>query len=116
MPMDDRAKAAFEAAGDTIKQILTLATGSIGGAVALFDDKDQPGIQFGTAAPCVDAGLVLLAISVAAGLMAMGAKAGQLGSDKINVPSTYSPALRTFTIAQMAFFGLGIAMLVVAAI
>lgn len=115
MTPDDRSKAAFDAAGHTIKQILTLATGSIGGAVALFDDKDHPGIQFGKAAACVDIGLALLALSVAAGLMAMGAMAGQLGSDKIAVPSTYSPALRIFTTAQMALFGLGIAMLVVAA-
>ena len=103
------------AAGDTIKQILTLATASIGGAIALFDDKDEAGIQFGMVAGWVDAGLVLLAVSVVFGLMAMGAKAGQLGSDKIAAPSTYAFALRTMTMGQMLFYGLGIAMLVVAA-
>ena len=42
MALDDRDKAAFSAAGDTIRQLLTLGTGSIGGAIALFDDKNQP--------------------------------------------------------------------------
>ena len=115
MPLDDRVKAAFEAAGDAIKQILTLATGSIGGAVALFDDRDQPGIQFGRCAGWIDAGLSLLALSVVFGLLARGAKTGQLGNDAIAAPSPYSVGVRFMALGQMACFGLGVASLVIAA-
>lgn len=113
--MDDRAKAAFDAAGESVKQLLALATGAIGAAVALFDDGDVAGIDFGGNWG-VYIGLVLLALSVAGGLFALGMLAGQLGSPAITSPSTYGRGVRLMAGAQMGFFGLGIFALVIAAI
>jgi hypothetical protein len=113
--MDDRTKAAFDAAGESVKQLLALATGAIGAAVALFDDGDVAGINF-VGNWGVYVGLVLLALSVASGLFALGMLAGQLGSTAIATPSTYGTGVRLMAGGQMAFFGLGVFALVIAAI
>lgn len=116
MAFDDRIGAAFGAASDTIKQLLALATASIGAAIALFDDAKVAGIDFGPADLWVRIGLLLLAFSVLCGLMALGAIAGQLGSDKVDTPSSYAPALRLFYGLQLLGYGLGVVALVVHAI
>ena len=116
MSFEDRTKASFDAAGEAVKQLLTLATGSIGAAIALFDDGDTPGIAFGSNAACINIGLGLLAVSVVFGLFSLGALAGQLGSKDIEQPSTYAPAVLFFHIVQMGAFGLGLLMLVIAVI
>lgn len=109
MSLDDRTKAAFDAAGETVKQLLALATASIGGMIALFDDGDAPGIDFGASAMWVNGALCLFGLSVVFGLFAMGTLAGQLGNDKITKPSTYAAAVLVMTIIQMGTFGLGVA-------
>jgi hypothetical protein len=116
MSLDDRGKCAFDAATETVKQLLALATASIGGVIVLFDDKDKPGIEFGSAACAVDASLCLLGLSVVLGLLALGALAGQLGSDKISAPSTYAPTVRLMTAGQMFLYGLGIVVAIFAVI
>lgn len=115
MAFDDRKKAAFDAASESVKQLLVLGTGSIGGAVALFD-RDAPGISFGPTAGWIYSGLSILAVSVIFGLFALGCLAGQLGSPCIEEPTTYAKAPRLMMFIQMGGFGLGIAALVLAAI
>jgi hypothetical protein len=109
MAFDDRTKHAFEAATETVKQLLALATASIGGVIVLFDDKDHPGVDFGSAANAAHICLVILGLSVASGLLALGALAGQLGSKGIDDPSTYHPTVRLFVTLQILLYGLGIA-------
>lgn len=99
-----------------VKQVLALATGSIGGVIVLFDDKDKPGIDFGAAACTVDAALWLLGGSVALGLLALGALAGQLGSPKITNPTIYANGVRLMTGGQMLVYGLGIGAAILAAV
>ena len=113
--IDDRTKAGFDAAGDSVKQLLALATGSIGGTIALFDESGTAGINLGDSRG-VYLGLAFLALSVICGLFALGMLAGQLGSVKINAPSTYAPPVRLMAGGQMLMFGLAIAALVVATI
>ena len=113
---DDRCKASFDAAGEAVKQLLALATGSIGAAIALFDDGDSAGIDFGAAAGAVNIGLGLLAASVVFGLFALGTLAGQLGALAIETPSTYAGPVRLMHTLQMGLYGLGIIALVAAAI
>ncbi|KQZ64602.1 hypothetical protein ASD67_09100 [Sphingopyxis sp. Root1497] len=116
MAFDERIGAAFGAASDTVKQLLALATASIGGAIALFDDGAKAGIDFGPADLWVRIGLMLLAFSVLGGLMALGAIAGQLGSDKVDTPNSYAPGLRRFYGLQLLAYGLGVVALVVHAV
>jgi len=113
MSFDDRTNAAFAAAGDTVKQLLALATASIGAAIALFDDGAKAGVDFGAADLWVRIALVLMAFSVVCGLMALGAIAGQLGSTRIAAPDSYAPGLRLFYGLQLAAYGLGVVALVV---
>ena len=115
MAFDDRTQASFEAASEAVKQLLTLSVGSIGAAIALFDDADKTGIDFGTDGGCIKIGLALLGLSVAAGLFALGAIAGQLGSNAIDKPSTYAPAVRWLHLIQLTAFGVGLLVLVVVA-
>jgi hypothetical protein len=115
--MDDRTKAAFDAAGESVKQLLALGTGSIGAAIVLFDDGDVPGIDL-QGNWGVYFGLVFLALSVLGGLFTLGMLAGQLGASAAEIPnpSTYSPKVRAMAGSQLGFFGLGILSLVGAAI
>jgi hypothetical protein len=114
--MDDRTKAAFDAASEAVKQVLGLATATIGAAIALFDDGDKAGIDFGIGDTWIRLGLVLLAVSVVCGLLSLGAIAGQLGSPNEPKPSTYSKGLRLFHGVQLGTYGLGVLALVVQAI
>ncbi|MFZ1477087.1 MAG: hypothetical protein WAT18_05020 [Sphingorhabdus sp.] len=114
--MDDRTKAAFDAASEAVKQVLALATGTIGAAIALFDDGATAGIDFGAHDGWLQLGLVLAAVSVLCGLLSLGAIAGQLGSSKEEKPSTYSKGLRLFHFVQLASYGLGIVAMVIHAI
>jgi hypothetical protein len=116
MSFDERNNAAFGAAGDTVKQLLALATGSIGGAIALFDDDAKAGIDFGPSDLWVRIGLILLAFSVLSGLMALGAITGQLGSGKVATPDSYAFGLRLFYGLQLAAYGLGVVALVIHAV
>src|SRR5438270_13400590 len=104
MPLDERTKAAFAAASESVKQLLTLATASIGGAIALLDNPDVVGVQFGRNACLIDIGLVLLALSVVFGLFALGTLAGQLGSNEIRTPSTYAAPVRFMHSGQLLCF------------
>jgi len=111
--MDDRVKAAFDAASESVKQVLALGTASIGAAIALFDDDKTPGVNL-VGSWAIYAGLVLLALSVMFGVLALCAIAGQLGSTKTQSPSTYSTPVRLMAGAELIFYGLGILLLVLA--
>lgn len=111
--MDDRAKAAFAAATDAVKQLLTLATGTVGATIALFDDAKTPGVVF-TDRLLVPA-LACVAVSVVSGLFALGALTGQLGARTLAEPSVYAGPIRLFHTLQMAAFGLGLVLIVVVA-
>lgn len=114
MAFDDRTKASFDMAGETIKQLLAVSIGSIGAAIALFDDGNKPGVDFGADGATIKSGLILLAISVVFGLFSLGSIVGQLGNDAVTKPSTYAWNIRFFYSAQLATLGLGISALVFA--
>lgn len=116
MSLDDRGKSAFEAATEMVKQLLALATASIGGVIVLFDDKDVRGITFGAAASEVNASLWLLGVSVGFGLLSLGALAGQLGSPEVRAPSIYATGVRIMTIGQMVAYGAGVLLVILAVV
>jgi hypothetical protein len=135
--MEERTKAAFDAVGESVKQLLALGTASIGATIALFDDGDVPGIEL-LGNWGVPLGLAFLALSVLFGLFALNTLAGQLGTmenkepsmpeetenkepskpeeTESKEPSIYAPNIRIMAFAQLAFFGLGILSLVGAVI
>lgn len=112
---NERTRVSFDAASESVKQLLALATGSIGGTIALFDDDATSGIDLGEARGAY-LGLALLALSIVFGLFSLGMLAGQLGSDRITTPSTYAKPVLFMAGGQMITFGLAIISLVVATV
>jgi hypothetical protein len=110
MAFDDQKAAAFTAIGTAAERMLAFATATIGGAIALFDDGQKAGVDFGAEDGAIRVGLFLLGGSVVSGLMTLGAVAGQLGNS--TDPQPYAPALRMFYGAQLALYGFGLAALI----
>jgi hypothetical protein len=64
-----------------VKQLLTLATGSIGGIIAFFDNDKVPGVQL-EGSPWIVAAIAFLAASVIAGIFTLGSLIRQLAKTK----------------------------------
>jgi hypothetical protein len=111
MSMDDKIKAGFDVAGESAKQLIGLATATLGGALALFDDGTKPGLNLPDGATLFGLGLGLLGLSVAFGLMTLGAIVGQL-SERTATPSVYAKGVIVAYVLQMLAYVGGLAMLI----
>jgi len=98
----------LELADGMVKQLLTLATASLGGIVAIFDDGTKPGVQLTGRSPCLIISLVLLALSVTCGVLVLGGLIGQSARTDGATPNIYHTPIRVFTISQMFCYALGI--------
>jgi len=96
----------FEFAEGTVKQLLTLATGSLGGVIALFDDDKHAGVQL-AGSWCLFAAIGLLAISMVAGIITLGCLTAQLAQTK-KAPSVNANDVRYPAMTQMVTFAFGI--------
>jgi hypothetical protein len=97
---------AFEFADGMVKQLLTLATGSLGGIIAIFDDRNRPGVQLAGSAWLIGS-ITLLALSVIAGVITLGCLTAQLAGTN---PTANANALgvRIPAAIQMLAFAAGI--------
>lgn len=114
--MTDHKLKAYDFAQESLKQVLTLATGSLGGAIALLDDGDQAGINFGANACLVFWGLGLLVASTAFGLLGLFNLAGTLDRPPPDGITIYKGSIRFFWGGQLILFVVGLALLVIAVI
>jgi hypothetical protein len=96
----------FEFADGMVKQLLTLATGSLGGIVAIFDDRNRTGVQL-AGSGWLNASIVLLAISVLAGLLTLGSLTAQLAGSSSS-GSANALGVRIPAMVQMLAFAGGI--------
>jgi len=97
---------AFEFAEGMVKQLLTLATGSIGGIVALFDNDQLPGVQL-AGSGWLMAAIGFLALSAVAGIVTLGCLTGQLAQKK--APANANALdVRIPAMVQMLTFGAGV--------
>ena len=112
--MTDPKLKAYDFAQESLKQVLTLATGSIGAAIALLDDGDVAGIDFGAGAAWVYTGLALLVASVGLGLFGLFNLAGTLERPPPSGPSIYKGSIQFFWGGQLLLFVLGLGVLVLA--
>jgi hypothetical protein len=110
MAFDDQKAAAFTAVSNAAERMLAFATATIGGAIALFDDGQKAGIDFGGHDGAIRIALLLFGTSIISGLLTLGAIAGQLGNSA--EPNPYAPSLRLFYSGQLATYGLGIGALI----
>ena len=97
---------AFEFADGMVKQLLTLATGSLGGLIAIFDDKAATGIQL-SGSYGIHTAIALLAASVVCGVVTLGCLTGQAARSD-GTPDLNSRDVRFPAMAQMVTFALGI--------
>jgi hypothetical protein len=111
MVIDDKIKAGFDMAGESAKQIIGLATATLGGALALFDDGTRPGLNLPEGTTLFGLAMALLALSVAFGLLTLMAIVGQL-SEKTAKPSVYAKGVSLFYFLQMASYGVGLLLLI----
>lgn len=111
MALDEKIKAGFDIAAESTKQIIGLATATLGGAVALFDDATKPGLNLPGGTTLFGFGMVLLGLSVAFGLLTMGSIVGQL-SEKTETPSVYAKGVILAYSLQMVTYFLGLLLLV----
>lgn len=96
----------FEFAEGMVKQLLTLGTGSLGGIVAIFDNKDRTGVQIEGSAWLMSS-IGLLALSVLAGIATLGCLTGQL-AQKSAEPDANALDVRIPAMVQMLAFAFGI--------
>ena len=85
---------------------MTLATGSIGGIIALFDDDKHAGVQL-AGSWWLFAAIGLLAISMVAGIITLGCLTAQLAQTK-KTPSVNAKDVRFPAMAQMLAFAAGV--------
>ena len=101
----------FEFAEGMVKQVLTLATGGIGGIIALFDDDKTSGIQL-AGSPLLFWAIGLLAFSAVAGILSLGALTSELAQNtrpaNANAANVRYPAA-----VQMLAFAAGVVLLAV---
>lgn len=108
----DQKLKAYDFAQESLKQVLTLATASIGGAIALLDKADQPGIDFGAHATLVFWGLGLLVGSVASGLLGLFNLAGTLDTPPATGITIYKGSIQFFWGGQLLLFVVGLGLLI----
>jgi hypothetical protein len=108
--MDHAVKKAFDAAQDAIKQFLTLSTAVIGGVVTFSGSGTRAILDFKAAGPAVPISMILLLVSIAAGLFALMNVIGTLSKDQ--KPDLYKPSIRWFAGAQIVLFFVAICVLV----
>lgn len=111
MALDDKIKAGFDVAGESAKQLIGLATATLGGAIALFDKGDQPGLNLPEGSTLFGLGMALLGLSVACGLVTLGAIVGQL-SERTEAPSVYAKGVSVGYFSQMLTYGAGLLLLI----
>lgn len=102
----------FKFAEGMVKQVLTLATASIGGIILIFDEKAS-GIQLGAYSWWLFLSLVLLSVSVVTGVLSLGSLASQLGDPPAGGPSIYDKTARALSGTQLIAYALGIIFAVV---
>jgi hypothetical protein len=97
---------AFESAEGMVKQVLTLATGSIGAIIVLFEDDKLAGVQLAGSSLLLWA-IGLLALSAATGVLTLGAITAQLaeGPDAAD-PNAHS--VRYPAVVQLVAFAAGL--------
>lgn len=96
----------FEFAEGMVKQALTLATGSIGGIVALFDDDKTAGVQL-AGSPLLFWAIGVLALSAVAGILSLGALTAELAR-KNQVANANAKGVRFPAVVQMLTFAAGV--------
>ncbi|MEM1021899.1 MAG: hypothetical protein AAGJ09_15555 [Pseudomonadota bacterium] len=106
----------FELADAAIKLVLTLTTGTIGGAIALFDDKNTAGVQFANATCLISWGLGILMLSTISGLLAINNIAGTMLKPATPDDGIYKGSIRLFWSTQLAAFAVGLLLLIIAAL
>lgn len=91
----DANEKAFEYAGETVRQLLTLATGVIALTVTFADDVIQPGSG---ALPWMKWAWALFGVSIFCGILTLMSMAGNLhqASVKSTIPSAFSPNIVIF--------------------
>ncbi|HIM30357.1 MAG TPA: hypothetical protein EYG57_12540 [Planctomycetes bacterium] len=97
----------FKFAEGMVKQVLTLATASIGGIILIFDEKAS-GIQLGAYSWWLFVALVLLSVSIVTGVLSLGSLASQLGNPPEEGPSIYDPTTRALSGTQLLTYAAGI--------
>jgi hypothetical protein len=112
--MNDRTKAAFTSAADLAKQLLTLGTAVLAVTVTFSKDLIER-------IPESDRWLLwmawlLLALSLAGGILALMALTGALGSDRVedSALNVYTRSIQIPFVLQILLFGGGLAFLIVA--
>lgn len=114
-PTPEQRMKAFDFAQESLKQVLTLATASLGGAIALLDDPAHRGVQFTDEPNIVLAGLSFLVASIGFGLLALFNLSGTLERPPETGPSIYKPSIQFFWGGHLLLFACGLGILVAAA-
>ena len=96
----------FEFAEGMVNQMLALATGTIGGIIAFFDDDKAAGVQLHGSAWLV-AAIGLLSLSMFAGIVTLGSLTGQL-TRKTGRPDANALGVRAPAMVQVAAFACGV--------
>lgn len=109
--MDERISKAFDAAQDTIKQLITIASAVVGAMVTFAGNGSTTFIDLKTAGWPAPVSIVLLLLSIGAGLAALMNLTGAIGNTKIHTPTPYQPGIRIFVIAQVVTFVSGMVVL-----
>jgi hypothetical protein len=98
----DAHEKAFEYAGETVRQVLTLATGVIALTVTFAKDIIEPG---SAALPWMKWGWTLFGVSIFFGILTLMAITGQLHAAAAKVPAgnpdMYAPNIRLFASLQI---------------
>lgn len=107
--MTEESKKAFDFAADTVKQLITLATGII--AITITFSKDIIGASMLTNSTLIIISWALFICSILSGIIALMALTGTLQPMQNNTtatPNIYSKNVRNPTIAQIVLFFLGL--------
>jgi len=109
--MDERIGKAFDAAQDTIKQLITIASAVIGALVTFSGTGAGAIIDLKAAGWPAPTGVLVLLLSIGAGLAALMNITGALGNPKIHSPTPYQLGIRIFASAQVVTFVIGMVLL-----
>jgi hypothetical protein len=112
---DDVMLKSFELADAATKQLLVLATGTIAGAIALLDNSNVAGIDFGPHSGAVQTALWVLTASAVFGVLAMLNLLGTLARPPREGATIYKGSIRLFSGLQLLTYPLGLFLLVKAA-
>jgi hypothetical protein len=109
--MDERISKAFDAAQDTIKQLITIATAVVGAVVTFSGTGPSAFIDLKAVGMSALVAVILLLLSIGAGLAALMNLTGALGNLKIHSPTPYQAGIRIFATIQVIGFAAGIVVL-----